>query len=408
MRQPSAEAYSLRIASLDISQISCSHSRDPERERWRFEMSLSSKQGRTQNISGSASTLEQAAIETITNLCLRPIALISVRKNAVGELTQFIATIQGTKTPNDRQGVGRFVSQSDATDDHAVALLVSILKAASHAGMLKAEYRANNQKVFRQRSAELLNDLQSALKLTELDEHAKLEAQSIILDEMNRVASAAVLTATNHPKPDTILSLFDTSVWLFDSLGHRRSSYTETELWLAWYPGIDNGQLTVDEVIESMPKAPASKIPWIVKLFENPTSWLRFRGAVDLEDHDVMHVLLGRGLQDQDEAFVLGFAMGTAKKISLFQYWVFKLILAKVYPEPYRIPGFLQPAFDLGFQCGKQTGKRNLYRQQLKQFRNLPLEQARREAGIDMGVVKQFYEQEQQAIPFTIASLRLP
>jgi hypothetical protein len=217
-----------------------------------------------------------------------------------------------------------------------------------------------------------------------------------------------VLTAANYPRPDSILNLFDTSAWLFDSQGRRRDAYTDTDLWLAWYPGVHNDQQTVDEVIRTMPAAPPSKIPWIVRMFENPESWVRFRGAVDLEDHDVLHVLLGRGLQDQDEAFVLGFAMGTAKKVSWLQYWVFKLVLARLYPEPYRIPRFLQPAFNLGVRCGQATGAKDLYKRHLKRLRGLSLADARKEAEIDMGVVSDFYEQERQQIPFTIASLRLP
>jgi hypothetical protein len=127
-----------------------------------------------------------------------------------------------------------------------------------------------------------------------------------------------------------------------------------------------------------------------------------------LEDHDILHVLLGRGLQDQDEAFVLGFAMGTAKRISWSQYWIFRWVVTRLYPEPYRIPSFLLPAFDLGVQCGHETGVKDLYRQPLKKLRGMSLGEARRVSGIDMAIVRRYYEQEQQRIPFTIASLRLP
>ena len=179
-------------------------------------------------------------------------------------------------------------------------------------------------------------------------------------------------------------------------------------MWLAWYPGIDNDDLTVDEVIDSMPASPESAIPWVVRLFENPSSWLRFRGAVDLEDHDVLHALLGRGLQDQDEAFVLGFAMGTAKRVGRIERSVFKFVLNRLYPEPYRIPRYLQPAFDIGIECGQLTGIKNLYKQPLKEFRGMTLGEAREACGIDMQILRQFFEREQERIPFTIASLRLP
>ncbi|MEZ6092590.1 MAG: hypothetical protein R3C05_32185, partial [Pirellulaceae bacterium] len=149
-------------------------------------------------------------------------------------------------------------------------------------------------------------------------------------------------------------------------------------------------------------------IPFVVRLFENPASWIRFRGAIDLDDHDVLHVLLGRGLQDQDEAFVLGFAMGTAKRVSWLQYRIFKTVLARLYPEPYRIPTYLLPAFDLGVECGQATGNKNLYKRSLHPLRQLSVAEARVQAGIDVDVLRSFFQREQEAVPLTVASMRLP
>ena len=59
-------------------------------------------------------------------------------------------------------------------------------------------------------------------------------------------------------------------------------------------------------------------VPLIIKLVENPkykTSQI-FSGAVDLFTHDCIHVLLGRGLLPKDEAFVIGYTMGSAKKMT--------------------------------------------------------------------------------------------
>lgn len=351
---------------------------------------------------GHGVTREQAVSASLSQLCVRPCSISRVSSLASeGEGWQVIVAVEDAT--RELAGVGRYMAA-----DQDSGLVIAALRAASHAGMLKSAFRANNQKVFRGWSQDLMRELAGILQLEQLDEFQRLDAEGIVLEHLNRVASAAVVTAANYHKPDSILSLFDTSVWLFDSQGRRRDSYTDTTLWLAWYPGFQNDEQTVDEVIASMPAAPESKIPWIVRLFENPESWIRFRGAVDLEDHDVLHVLLGRGLQDQDEAFVIGFAMGTAKRVSRLQYWIFKFVLARLYPEPYRIPKFLQPAFDLGVKCGQKTGAEDLYKQHLKRLRPLTLKEARQQAGIDMSVLRRYYELEQQQIPFTIASLRLP
>lgn len=75
--------------------------------------------------------------------------------------------------------------------------------------------------------------------------------------------------------------------------------------WRTWCPGLDNDDLTLRDALTTLPAAPPTAIPWIVRLFENPQGWLRLHGAVNLRNHDMIHVLLGRGLLGQDEAFVI-------------------------------------------------------------------------------------------------------
>ena len=77
--------------------------------------------------------------------------------------------------------------------------------------------------------------------------------------------------------------------------------------WYEWNPGLHNGKCNLQEVINGLPAATAEDIPWLVRLFENPASALAFPGAINLARHDAIHVLLGRGLRNQDEAFVIGF-----------------------------------------------------------------------------------------------------
>ena len=361
---------------------------------------------------GEGTSVELAIADAVSQLCVRPIQIVnSAQREQKDGCLQCLVIVNDTKNDastsaiqqnSQRSGAGRYVARSSH-----FAMAIATIRAVNHAGLLKSEFRSNNQKYLRQSSHEIIEELTEVLALGSLAEQKRLEADSVVLDHLNRVASAAVVTATNAARPDSILGLFDTSTWLYDSQGRKRDAFTDTQLWFAWYPGLNQPDRTVDAVIQSMPAAPASAIPWIVRVFENPESWIRFRGAVDLEDHDILHVLLGRGLQDQDEAFVLGFAMGTAKKIRWWEYHFFQFVIARLYPEPYRIPKFLHPAFRLGVQCGRETGKRNLFKGSLKHLRSLTIDAARREAGIDVEVLRSFYRLEQAAIPITIASLRL-
>ena len=51
-------------------------------------------------------------------------------------------------------------------------------------------------------------------------------------------------------------------------------------LWHEWSPGLDHDQLTLGEVLSTLPAIAEDKIPWIIRVFENPSSWIAFPGAI--------------------------------------------------------------------------------------------------------------------------------
>ncbi|HEY6564311.1 MAG TPA: hypothetical protein VIY86_07420, partial [Pirellulaceae bacterium] len=120
----------------------------------------------------------------------------------------------------------------------------------------------------------------------------------------------------NYGGPDpreALLDLVDPEAIQTDYAGHAVTSNTATPHWREWYPGLDNGTLTLGAVLDTLPGFTADQVPPLVRAFENPTSPIALTGACSLEQHDAIHVLLGRGLVDQDEAFTIGFTAGTSK-----------------------------------------------------------------------------------------------
>lgn len=178
--------------------------------------------------------------------------------------------------------------------------------------------------------------------------------------------------------------------------------------WRRWNPGIENDGQTLRAVLATLPAAPPSAIPWIVRLFENPQGWLRLHGAIDLAHHDMIHVLLGRGLLGQDEAFVIGFTMGATKAVSWLEQAWFKFVVAWLYPVPYRIPRRILAAYDLGLDAGRAMGVRNLHLAIGDDLLDRPLGEVRRALGIDTGRLRQVYARERATLPDTTASQRLP
>ena len=195
--------------------------------------------------------------------------------------------------------------------------------------------------------------------------------------------------------------------------GQRQRCEGETAMsghtlgWREWFPGLENDHETLGSVLETLPAAPPSAIPWIVRLLENPTGWFCLHGAVDLAVHDRIHVLLGRGLLAQDEAFVIGFTMGSTRAVLCLEQLVFKFSVAYLYPDPYRIPWSILAAYDLGLEAGQRLGIKNVHCAITDDMLSWKLGMVRSVLGIDTARLREFYEREQAMLPSTAASQRL-
>ena len=84
-----------------------------------------------------------------------------------------------------------------------------------------------------------------------------------------------------------------------------------------WHIPLSLGELTLRQGLGSLRAIGTrqQEIPLIVRLLENQKYHLPgvtlFHGAVDLDMHDRIHILLGRGLLTADESFTIGFTMGS-------------------------------------------------------------------------------------------------
>jgi len=188
-------------------------------------------------------------------------------------------------------------------------------------------------------------------------------------------------------------------------------SQTDTKKWGEWYPGLNNSELTLGDVLKTLPGVSETDLPEVLYEFEDPNSPKALVGAVQLDRHDVIHVLLGRGLLDQDEAFVLGFTMGTCQGGAPSEQ-ISKMIeaLTLKYPEPYRIPGQKSLAFKLGVKCAESMPDcKNIFDIPLEQnsFRKMKIGELRKKLGIDLEILKSSYREEASQIPNTIESARL-
>ncbi len=180
----------------------------------------------------------------------------------------------------------------------------------------------------------------------------------------------------------------------------------DTPFWSRWYPGLDTDSLTVGQVLDTMPGLSSDDIPAIIRAFESPDSPLKLPGACTLEQHDVLHVLLGRGLVDQDEAFVLGFSAVADPEFTTEDMERYKCAFS-LYPEPFCIRGCDLIAFELGVKAAQSMPLGDLMSLDVASVRSRLVGQLRGELGIDKEALFEVYEEERRCVP-TPWSKRLP
>jgi hypothetical protein len=118
--------------------------------------------------------------------------------------------------------------------------------------------------------------------------------------------------------------------------------------------------MTLREAVESLGRYQQTDIPWQIWLFENPDSPIALPGSITLFNHDCLHVLLGRGLSNHDEAFILGFTMGNDLQTKWYHVVFFKFLSATFYPKKYRFTWDQMQLFDLGYRLGRTHFLKNL------------------------------------------------
>ena len=104
-----------------------------------------------------------------------------------------------------------------------------------------------------------------------------------------------------------------------------------------------------------------SKIHWFVWLLENPNSPICLAGAVSLDNHDLIHILIDRGMDIKDEAMVIGFTMGNSESISSWVRWLFEFCARYLYPEGYCFDEYDLLEFERGYAYGYTRPKRNIH-----------------------------------------------
>ena len=180
--------------------------------------------------------------------------------------------------------------------------------------------------------------------------------------------------------------------------------------WDEWTPGLDTDLMTIRDVLATMPAANADDVPEIIRKYENPESPDALPGAISLERHDVIHVLLGRGLHVQDEAFIIGATMGAASDITDEAVATFIRVSTKEYPKHWRFEDEHVPSYRLGVgyaQDNLQNVDLHLIPLEDDPWQSMTVADARKKLGITKEELRAYFRKAELLVPGTPATRRL-
>lgn len=180
-----------------------------------------------------------------------------------------------------------------------------------------------------------------------------------------------------------------------------------------WHFPLSNSGITLRAAYESLQSfaLKADDVPFLIRLVENPEFDLPgldiFNGATSLRTHDLIHILLGRGLLAKDEAFTIGFTMGSTDRVTATEEKLFTLFARYLYPKNYRFDDEDVRVFRDAVRLGFISDCQPLHQANYEALLDLSVGEARQRLGIEEELLRAYYQIEQRRYPHSNESQRL-
>jgi len=209
-------------------------------------------------------------------------------------------------------------------------------------------------------------------------------------------------------RPDKRVEVVCNSVVDAGSIPASSTNFNQVMNADTWHIPIRQDDLIIRDALKTMEsfKLNQDDVPFIIRLFENPKYKL-LPGAVTLKHHDIIHVLLGRGLLPKDEAFVIGFTMGTTKKLTNFQKNIFKFVSRFLYPEGYSFGVEELDVFEAGLNSADKMDCPDFSTVDFTKYLDYTILDARKELEIDYAELIKDYAIERMWYQDSVESQRL-
>jgi len=183
--------------------------------------------------------------------------------------------------------------------------------------------------------------------------------------------------------------------------------------WRDWRVPLSAAQRTLREAYETLRPIGLDQrdVPLIIQLVEHPKYDIPgidlFPGAVNLRTHDLIHIVLGRGLLLKDEAFVIGFTMGSTNRVGATEETIYQFFARHVFPSGYRFDDEEVQVFKDAVRLGYVSDCRSLAGVDYDPMLDWTLGRIRVELGIEDDLLRAYYAIEKRRYPKSPESQRL-
>jgi len=180
-----------------------------------------------------------------------------------------------------------------------------------------------------------------------------------------------------------------------------------------WFIPLSDSDKTLMQACEELQSfgLKQNDVPYIIQIVENPKFDLPgfdiFHGAVNLQTHDYIHIILGRGLLPKDEAFVIGFTMGSTDRVTATEERLYAFFAKFLYPREYRFTDDDVRIFKDAVRLGFVSDCKPLPQIDYSQYLHWPLREIRKALGIEEDLLRAYYAIEKRRYPTSPESQRL-
>ena len=195
--------------------------------------------------------------------------------------------------------------------------------------------------------------------------------------------------------------------------GRRRPAPAQPDAWREWHVPLSRNRTTLKAAYDSLSAISLRQreVPLMVQLVENPRFDLPgveiFSGATNLRTHDYLHIVLGRGLLPKDEAFVLGFTMGSTNRVGSIEETLFTLIARYLYPKSYRFDDEDVAVYKDAVRLGYISDCKPLAEIRFGPMVDWSLQKIRKAVGVEADLLRAYYNVEANRYPKSVESQRL-